>query len=81
MINRGPVWNYQQSEDHCPVKPWLRLPVVSLFAFGTINKVACLSSHCKQSGLTLASNGQVTNTKSNRKVSQAEVAATEPEDE
>ena len=29
----------------------------------------------------LASNGRVTNTKSNRKVDQAEVAATEPEDE
>ena len=44
-------------------------------------KFACLSSHCKQSGLTLASNGQVTNTKLNRKVDQAEAAATEPEDE
>ena len=38
-------------------------------------------SHCKQSGLTLASNGQVTSTKSSHKVTKAEVAATEPEDE
>ena len=80
MISRGPIWNYQQPEGHCPVKPWLGLLVVSLFALGTINEFACLS-HCKQSGLTLASNGRVTNTKSNRKVDQAEAAATEPEDE
>ena len=39
MISQGPVWNYQQSEDHYPVKPWLRLPVVSLFAPGTINEM------------------------------------------
>ena len=80
MINRGSVRNYQRSEDHCPVKPWLGLPVVSLFAPETINEIACLS-HCKQTGLTLASNGRVTNTKLNRKVGQAEAAATEPEDE
>ena len=81
MINRGLIQNYQRLEGHCPVKPWLGLPIVSLFALGTINEVACLSSHCKQTGLMLASNGRVTNTKSNHKVVQAEVAATEPEDE
>ena len=38
---------------------------------------ACLFSHCKQSGLTLASNSQVASTKSSRKVTKAEAAATE----
>ena len=80
MINQGLIQNYQPPKGHCPIKPWLGLPVVSLFALGTINEVACLSSRCKKSGLTLASNGRVTNSKSNCKVVQAEAAATEPED-
>ena len=39
MINRGPIRNYQRPEGHCPVKPWLGLPVVSLFAPETINEM------------------------------------------
>ena len=59
MISRGSVWNYQQPEGHCPVKPWLRLLVVSLFILGTINKKLPAFLPLKQTGLTLASNGQV----------------------
>ena len=81
MISWGPIWNYQWSEDHCPIKPWLRLPVVSLFALGTINEVCLYFSHCKQPGLLIASNSWVTRSKSGHKVTKAEVAATEPEDE
>ena len=68
MISWGLIWNYQQPEGHCPVKPWLGLPVVSLLTLGTINEVACLSSHCKQSGLSIASNSWVASPKSNCKV-------------
>ena len=39
MISQGSVQNYQQPEGHFPVKPWLRLLVVSLFAPETINEV------------------------------------------